>query len=65
MAVVYSLFVFDPVNEEVDGTVEGGQKMTQTGDKLHPVWPEFSLTLEDNFKIKPERFKVPYSRKGL
>ena len=40
---VNSLFVFDPVDEEVDGTVEGGEKMTQTGDKLHPVWPKVCL----------------------
>ena len=44
MVVVAPLFVFDPVDEEVDGTVEGGEEMTQTGDNLHPVWPQLRLS---------------------
>ena len=42
--VVFPLFIFDQVNEEVDGAVEGCHKVTQTGDQLNPVWPVINLT---------------------
>ena len=40
---MFPLFILDQVNEEVDGAVEGCQKVTQTGDQLDPIRPVLNL----------------------
>ena len=40
---MFPLFIFDQVNEEIDGAVEGCQKVTEAGDQVNPVWPVINL----------------------
>ena len=63
--VVDPLLVLDPVDEEVDRAVEGGQEMTQTGDKPDPVWPEVCLPPEIiKLNILPQFYNFNLSEKS-
>ena len=40
---MFPLFIFDQINEEVDGAVECCQKVAETRDQMNPVWPVINL----------------------